>query len=97
MNTNKIKNWLQTKLAIIYGQYFSLDKEFRKSNAVAVICFVEENLGGSIKIEMNGMVYFFEGTPKIEEYKNAEGKNVVRKELKYGGWEMNMMHENNKL
>jgi hypothetical protein len=94
-----IKNWIQIKLAILYGQSFSLNKKFRKGGAVAVIHFVEggDNTGGSIKIEMNGITYFFEGTPKIEEYKNAEGKNVIRKELKYGGWEMDMEHPNNKL
>jgi hypothetical protein len=94
-----MKNWIQTKLAILYGQFFSLDKKFRKNGAVAVIHFLEgdDKTQGSIKIEMNGMTYFFEGTPKIEEYKNVEGKNVMRKELKYGGWEMDMQHPNNKL
>mgnify|MGYP001571626824 CR=1 FL=1 len=95
---NWIKNWIKTKLAILFGQHFSLDKKFRKDKATASICFVgEDKIGGSIRIEMGGMIYFFEGTPEIERYKNFVGKDVVKKTLKYGGWEMDMRHPNNKL
>ena len=91
-----IKQWIATKLAILYGNRFSLNKKLE--NAEAQIHFIgEEKLGGSIRIIKDGMVYFFEGTPKIEKYKNLEGKNVIKKTLKYGGWEMDMMHKANKI
>ena len=93
---NRIKEWLKIKLAIFYGNHISLDKKLKGSEAS--ICFVGDNkLGGSITVRQGGMIYYFEGKPEIEEYPNAEKENVVRKTLKYGGWEMDMMHPDNKL
>ena len=94
-----MKNWIQTNLALLYGKYFSLDRIFCKKKAVAVIYFIEGQTKkeGSIRIEANGITYFFEGKPIIEEYKNAEGKNVMKKSLKYGGWEVDMRHSANKI
>lgn len=87
---------IQTALALFYGKNVSLDRKLR--GARAVIHFLEgKQYGSSIKVEKDGMIYYFEGEAKFEEYKNAEGKNVVRKELKYGGWEMDMQHNKNKL
>lgn len=93
---NNIKEWLKVRLAIFYGNYISLDKKLKGSTAT--ICFVGDNkLGGSITLRVGGMIYYFEGKPEIEEYLNAEEKKVIRKTLKYGGWEMDMMHPDNNL
>lgn len=100
MKKELVKDWINTKLAIIYGRRFSLDRKFRNKKAVAKIHFVkdrDEKYGGSITIIMDGMIYYFEGIPQIKQYKNRTGKNVVQKTLKYGGWEMNMIDKANKL
>jgi hypothetical protein len=94
----KIKQWISSHLALIYGSRFSLDNKFKTKKAKAEIVFLEgEEYGGSIKIKIDGMIYYFEGMPEIERYKNFEGKQVVKKNLKYGGWEMDMMHKSNKI
>ena len=90
-----MKQWIINKLAVFYGQNLSLDKKLKGSEAS--ICFVGDNkLGGSITVRLGGMIYYFEGTPKIEEYDNVSKEKVVKKTLKYGGWEMDMMHPDNK-
>jgi len=95
---NDMKNWLIFRLSVLWGKYFSLDKIFRRQNAVAKICFVGgEKLGGSIKLIIGGTTYFFEGSPEIEEYKNYANNPVVSKTLKYGGWEMDLKHFEHKI
>lgn len=70
---------------------FSLDAYLRKHKAVAKIHFIEgEDYGTSIKLIVGNMTYFFEGVPKFSIYKNADGKTVRAKTLKYGGWEREM-------
>ncbi len=94
-----MKQWLLLKLAVLYGKRFSLNRYLEKYNAVAIIHFIEgeDKERGSIRVQAGGITYFFEGKPKIEKYKNREGKNVIKKTLKYGGWEVDMKHPDNKI
>lgn len=92
---SKIKQWFLIKLALFFGEYISLHKKLKGAEASIHFC-EDDKLGGSIVIRQGGMLYYFEGQPKIEEYPDAEGKNTVKKTLKYGGWEMDMMHPDNK-
>jgi len=94
----EIKNWIIYKFAVFFGKYISLDRIFRKNKAIATIHFIEgqDPTGGSIKIKVGGMIYYFEGLPEFEKYQNATGENITKKILKYGGWEMDLMHPNNK-
>lgn len=92
------KTRLLHKLAFLTGKYFSLDKCFRKRRAVARIRFTKtDKLGGSIVLSVGGMNYYFEGTPEIRKYKGSTGGDVFEKTLKYGGWELDMTHEDNKI
>jgi len=100
--TKKITmNWkikLLNKLATFTGKYYSLDRHFNRRKATAKIRFTKKDkYGGSIIISCGGMNYYFEGTPEIKKYKGGTGLNVVQKTLKYGGWEMDMTHKDNKL
>ena len=80
-------------LAVFWAKYFSLDSYFRKTKAVAEICFVgEDKLGGSIKLRMGGTTYYFENKQPLESWKDFIGEEVVCKRMGYGGWEMDMTH-----
>jgi len=96
--TKRIKNKLQSWLAIFIGQNLSLHRKFTKENATATIHFFsDDKLGGSIKLDIGGIVYYFEGNPKLEEYKNLSGETVIQKTLDYGGWEMNLKDRRNRV
>lgn len=93
-----MKEWIKYNLAMLMGNWFSLDRKFKRGRATASISFVkDERLGGSIKLHFNGVEYFFEGKPEIEKYKNAYGKNVTRKKIKYGGWGIDLTAEENNI
>lgn len=87
MNFN-IKNKLMILYWILYGKYFSLNAIFKKKDAKAFTHFSEnEKHGGSIIIKIGKMNYYFEGKPEIESYPDMDGNTIVKKTLKYGGWE----------
>ena len=87
--TNRIKTWWN----IIVGSNFSLHRYFNKHKAVAQIAFIDgrSEYGETIRVNVNGTEYFFEGEEKWEFFKNSEGKQVRIKRLKYGGWGRSLM------
>lgn len=93
-----MKNWLQSKIAFLYGKYFSLDRKFRKQKAAATITFGDDDkLGGSIRVTLGGIDYYFEGRAEIETFTNNLGQERTRKRLKYGGWGISLAAPENKL
>jgi hypothetical protein len=56
----------------------------RKKNATAEIVLLENNVN-SIKLKINGLDYFFDDEPQIQEFRNGLGDKCIKKIFKYGG------------